>query len=508
MKIVECIPNFSEGRRPEVVKAIVDAVAAVEGVRILDYSSDHDHNRTVLTFVGDPKAVEEGAFACISKAAELIDLNTHHGEHPRMGATDVVPFVPISDVTMADCIEMARRLGKRVAGELNIPVYFYEEAAIRKDRVNLEDIRRGEFEGIKETIATDPYKEPDLGPKVMGPAGATVIGARQPLIAYNIFLNTDDVSIAQKIARRTRHSNGGFRFVKGIGLLVDGLAQVSMNLTDYRRSPIAQVTEFVRREAQRYGVGIHHTEIIGLIPMRAMVNAGKWYMQMDGLQDEQILENQVFGSQSGESAGENIYGFLDEVAAGTPAPGGGSSAAYAGALGAALTLMNARLTVGKKRYAAVEHEVFEVIEQAEPLRQALTEGIEKDAKSYDGVVEAMRLPKGTEEEIAARDEAILKASLGAAKVPLQTARDCLAALKLANRMCEIGNENAISDAAAGAHMAKAGFMAAGLNVRINLLGHDDNKDAQSLKAEWDEMAKEVDALMSAMATTVHERMGI
>ncbi|HQN69562.1 MAG TPA: cyclodeaminase/cyclohydrolase family protein, partial [Anaerolineaceae bacterium] len=355
---------------------------------------------------------------------------------------------------------------------------------------------------------TDPYKEPDLGPKELGPAGATVIGARQPLIAYNIFLNTDDVSIAQKIARRTRHSNGGFRFVKGIGLLVDGLAQVSMNLTDYRRSPLAQVTEFVRREAQRYGVGIHHTEIIGLVPQRAMINACKWYMQIDGLQDEQILENQVFGSQSSDSAEENIYGFIDEVAAGTPAPGGGSSAAYAGALGAALTLMNARLTVGKKRYADVENEVFEVIEQAEPLRQALTEGIEKDAKSYDGVVEAMRLPKGTEEEIAARDEAILKASLVAAQVPLQTARDCLAALKLAKRMCEIGNENAISDAAAGAHMAKAGFMAAGLNVRINLLGYDDNKDAQALKAEWDDMAKEANALMDAMTAIVYERMGI
>jgi len=480
----------------------------VDGVRILDHSSDVDHNRTVLTFVGDPKAVEEGAYACIAKAAELIDLNTHHGEHPRMGATDVVPFVPISDVTMADCIEMARRLGKRVAGELNIPVYFYEDAAIRKDRVNLEDIRRGEYEGIKETIATDPYKEPDLGPKELGPAGATVIGARQPLIAYNIFLNTDDVSIAQKIARRTRHSNGGFRFVKGIGLLVDGLAQVSMNLTDYRRSPMAQVTEFVRREAQRYGVGIHHTEIIGLVPQRAMINACKWYMQIDGLQDEQILENQVFGSQSSDSAEENIYGFIDEVAAGTPAPGGGSSAAYAGALGTALTLMNARLTVGKKRYADVENEVFEVIEQAEPLRQALTEGIEKDAKSYDGVVEAMRLPKGTEEEIAARDEAILKASLVAAQVPLQTACDCLAALKLAKRMCEIGNENAISDAAAGAHMAKAGFMAAGLNVRINLLGYEDNKDAQALKAEWDDMAKEANALMDAMTAIVYERMGI
>lgn len=508
MKIVECIPNFSEGRRPEVVKAIVDAVAAVEGVRILDYSSDADHNRTVLTFVGDPKAVEEGAFACIAKAAELINLNEHHGEHPRMGATDVVPFVPISDVTMADCIEMARRLGKRVAEELNIPIYFYEEAAIRKDRVNLEDIRRGEFEGIKESIATDPYKEPDLGPKALGSAGATVIGARQPLIAYNIFLNTDDVSIAQKIARRTRHSNGGFRFVKGIGLLVDGLAQVSMNLTDYRRSPMAQVTEFVRREAQRYGVGIHHTEIIGLVPMRAMVNAGKWYMQIDDLKDEQILENQVFGSQSEEMLDEHAYKFIDDVAAGTPAPGGGSAAAYAGALAAALALMNARLTVGKKRYADVEQEVFEIIEQTEPLRAALTESIEKDAKSYDGVMEAMRLPKGTEAEIAARDEAILKASLVAAQVPLQSARDCLAVLKLAKRMCEIGNENAISDAAAGAHMAKAGFMAAGLNVRINLLGYDDVPEAQAFKAEWEDMNKEVEGLMRETIAIVHERMGI
>ena len=508
MKIVECIPNFSEGRRLEVVKTIVDAVAAVEGVRVLDYSSDPDHNRTVLTFVGDPKAVEEGAFACIAKAAELIDLNTHHGEHPRMGATDVVPFVPISDVTMADCIEMARRLGKRVAEELNIPVYFYEEAAIRKDRVNLEDIRRGEFEGIKESIATDPYKEPDLGPKELGSAGATVIGVRQPLIAYNIFLNTDDVSIAQKIARRTRHSNGGFRFVKGIGLLVDGLAQVSMNLTDYRRSPLAQVTEFVRREAQRYGVGIHHTEIIGLIPTRAMVNAGKWYMQMDGLQDEQILENQVFGMQGAESGGENIYGFIDDVAAGTPAPGGGSSAAYAGALGAALTMMLARLTVGKKRYADVEQEALDIIDKAEALRVTLTEGIEKDAKSYDSVLEAMRLPKGSDEEIAARDEAILRASLHAASIPLENARNCLAVLRLATRMTEIGNVNALSDAAAGAHMAKAGFMAAGLNVRINLVDYRNHAEAAAMMAEWDEMSHEVDALLAKMSEVVAERANI
>ena len=508
MKIVECIPNFSEGRRPEVVKAIVDAIAAVEGVRVLDYSSDADHNRTVLTFVGDPKAVEDGAFAGIAKAAELIDLNTHHGEHPRMGATDVVPFVPIADVTMADCIEIARRLGKRVAEGLNIPVYFYEDAAIRKDRVNLEDIRRGEFEGIKESIATDPYKEPDLGPKALGSAGATVIGARQPLIAYNIFLNTDDVSIAQKIARRTRHSNGGFHFVKGIGLLVDGMAQVSMNLTDYRRSPMAQVTEFVRREAQRYGVGIHHTEIIGLLPMRSLVNAGKWYMQIDDLQDEQILENRIFGAQGDDASDGNMFRFIDDVAAGTPAPGGGSSAAFAGALGAALTLMLGRLTVGKKRYADVEQEIFELIEQAEPLRQALTEGVEKDAKSYDGVMEVMRMPKGTEEEIAARNEAILKASLVAAGVPLDNARNCLKVMRLALRMCELGNVNALSDAAAGAHMAKAGFMAAGLNVRINLTDYRDVPEAKAMIAEWDDMSLEADALIAKVAAVVNERAGI
>ena len=291
MKIIECIPNFSEARRPEVVEAIIKAVAEVPGVRILDQHSDLDHNRTVLTFIGDPAGVEEAAYQGILKAAELIDLNQHEGEHPRLGAADVVPFVPIADVTMQECIEIARRLGKRVADTLGIPVYLYEEAAARPDRVNLEDIRRGEYEGIKETIATDPYREPDFGPKVMGSAGAVVIGARQPLIAYNIFLNTPDVSIAEKIARRVRNSSGGFHFVKGMGVLVSGLAQVSMNLTNYHRSPMAQVTEFVRREAERYGVGIHHSEIVGLVPSRAIINAGRYYLQLDGFEYDQLLEN-------------------------------------------------------------------------------------------------------------------------------------------------------------------------------------------------------------------------
>lgn len=508
-KIVECIPNFSEARRPEVVDSIIAAVGGVNGVRILDRHSDVDHNRTVLTFVGTPEAVEEAAYLGIAKAAELIDLNQHQGEHPRLGAADVVPFVPIAGVTMQECVEMARRLGKRVAETLDIPVYFYEDAAIRQDRVNLEDIRRGEFEGIKETIATDPYRKPDLGPKRLGPAGAIVIGARQPLIAYNIFLNTPDVSIAQKIARRVRNSSGGFHFVKGMGVLVEGLAQVSMNLTNYHRSPMAQVTEFVSREAQRYGVGIHHSEIVGLVPSQAMVNAARYYMQMDGFENEQLLENRLFRfDEEGEAAADGKPDFIDQVAEGTPAPGGGSAAAHTAALGAALALMVARLTVGRSKYAAAEAESWQVIEEGEVLRTRLTEAIQHDAEAFDGILVARRLPKADEAQIAARKEAIRVASLYAAQVPLETARDCVAVLKMTVRMAEIGNINCISDAAAGAHLAKAGFEAARLNVKINLLSYEQDPEAQAFLAEAEVLREEVDSLMASLEGVLKERGGL
>ena len=508
-KIVECIPNFSEARRPEVIDAIIAVVASVNGVRMLDRHSDVDHNRTVLTFVGAPEAVEEAAYLGIAKAAELIDLNQHQGEHPRLGAADVVPFVPIAGVTMQECVEMARRLGKRVAETLDIPVYFYEDAAIRQDRKNLEDIRRGEFEGIKEAIASDPYREPDLGPKRLGPAGATVIGARQPLIAYNIFLNTPDVSIAQKIARRVRNSSGGFHFVKGMGVLVEGLAQVSMNLTNFHRSPMAQVTEFVRREAQRYGVGLHHSEIVGLVPSQAMVNAARYYMQMDGFENAQLLENRLFGFEEEEQGAANDKpDFIDQVAEGTPAPGGGSAAAHTAALGAALALMVARLTVGKDKYAAAEAECWQVIEEGELLRTRLTEAIQHDAEAFDGILIARRLPRADEAQIAARKEAIRVASLYAAQVPLETARDCVAVLRMTLRMAEIGNINAISDAAAGAHLAKAGFEAARLNVRINLLGYEQDPEAQVFLEEADALCAEVENLMLSLGSVLKERAGL
>ena len=288
-KIVECIPNFSEARRSGVIDAIVAEIESVKEVKVLDQHSDIDHNRTVVTIVGSPEAVEQAAFQAISKAGELIDLDNHHGEHPRIGATDVVPFVPISGVTLVECVELARRLGKRVGEQLNIPVYLYEEAATRPERRNLEDIRRGQYESLKQEIEVNPARKPDFGPAKLTGAGATVIGARQPLIAFNVYLTTDDVSIANKIARAIRFSSGGLRFVKSMGMLVEGRAQVSMNLTNFRRTPMARVVEMIRSEAARYGVQVHHSELVGLVPNKAILDAAIWYMQMDQFEARQPL---------------------------------------------------------------------------------------------------------------------------------------------------------------------------------------------------------------------------
>ncbi|HQA69325.1 MAG TPA: glutamate formimidoyltransferase, partial [Aggregatilineales bacterium] len=345
--LVECIPNFSEGRRLEVVEQIVDAVRSVPGVSVLDYSSDPDHNRSVLTFVGVPEAVEQAAFEAIRTAAELIDMTQHQGEHPRIGATDVVPFVPIRGVTMETCVEMARRLGQRVGEELGIPVYLYERAATRPERENLAVLRQGEYEGLKEVIATDDDRAPDFGPRELGTAGATVIGARAPLIAYNVYLNTDNVEIAKEIAKAIRHSSGGLRFVKALGLLVEGQAQVSMNLTDYTRTPIHRVQEMIRREAARYGCTITRAELVGMIPEQALVDAARWYLQLDLFDPAgQILEWQIQQQEQKQLAPED---FISAVASGEPAPGGGAVAALVGALSAALAGMVARTTIGKKR---------------------------------------------------------------------------------------------------------------------------------------------------------------
>jgi glutamate formiminotransferase len=292
-RLVECVPNFSEGRRPEVLEAIADALRSHAHVQVLDVESDADHNRSVFTLVAPPEAMVPAMYDAIKTAAGLIDLEEHRGAHPRIGATDVVPFVPLRDVEMAECVVLAQELGRRVGEELGIPVYLYESAATRPDRVNLADIRHGEYEGLKAAIVESPDRVPDFGPRRLGRAGATVIGARAFLVAYNVFLTTSDVEIARKIARTIRNSSGGLRYIKSLGLLVNDKAQVSMNLTDFRKTPIHVAVEMIRREAARYGVGIESSELIGMIPQQALLDAAVWYLQLDNFRSEMVLENRL-----------------------------------------------------------------------------------------------------------------------------------------------------------------------------------------------------------------------
>jgi len=485
--LVECVPNFSEARRPEVIEMIVNTISSVPSVAVLDQHSDVDHNRTVITFVGPPEAVEEAAFRAISKAAQLIDLDHHSGEHPRIGATDVVPFIPISGIDMQECIGISERLGHRVGEELSIPVYLYEHAAKIPARQNLETIRRGEYEILKNEIGVDPGRTPDYGPSVLGTAGATVIGARHFLIAYNVYLNTDDVSIAKKIARSVRHSSGGLRFVKAIGLLVDGRAQVSMNLTNFRRTPIATVVEMIRREALRYGVNIHHSELVGLIPEEAFVDAAVWYTQMDQFQPDQILERRLYaalregGNGESDSGSDLLFGnFLDALASGEPTPGGGSASAYAAAAGASLVEMVARLTVGKKKYRDVEREMQDVLEHTKTLRSDLEIAVERDATAFDAVMSAYRLPRDSNDEKERRVRAIEEATLNAALVPLEVAGKALEVMKIAALVAANGNVNAITDGGTGAALAHAGIKGAGLNVRVNVVALKDKFRATEL----------------------------
>jgi glutamate formiminotransferase/formiminotetrahydrofolate cyclodeaminase len=466
--LVECIPNFSEARRPEIVQEIINSIETVPGVHILDHHSDLDHNRTVVTFVGTPQAAEEAAFQSIAKAAKLIDLDQHIGEHPRIGATDVVPFVPIKDITMVECVEIAKRLGQRVADQLGIPVYLYEEAATQPDRHNLENIRHGQYEGLKTAIITDPARKPDFGPSKLGSAGATVIGARSPLIAYNVYLSTDDISIAQKIARSMRNSSGGFRYIKALGLLVDGRAQVSMNMTNFHQTPIFRVVESIRREAQRYGVTIHHSELVGLTPQESLIDSAVWYLQLDGFKGEQILETRLYTAMQEQSSEGIKTDFVDELASATPTPGGGSASAYSGAMAAALVCMVARLTIGKKKYVDIESKMWEIVNQANVLLEELKSAVKDDARSFDELLVAMRLPKDSEENIQKRDAEVLKATLNAARIPLSVCEKSLDVMRLAIDAANIGNLNALSDAGSAFSLARAAFNGASMNVQINL----------------------------------------
>jgi glutamate formiminotransferase/formiminotetrahydrofolate cyclodeaminase len=500
-QIVECVPNFSDGRRPHVYNAIADAIRAVPGTHVLDVSSDPDHNRTVVTFVGSPSAVEEGAFKAIAEAARHINLDEHEGEHPRLGATDVCPFVPVKGVTIDECIAIASRLGERVGNELGIPVYLYGDAARTPEREKLSDIRRGQYEKWREEVGKNPERRPDFGPAEPKPWGATTIGVRPFLIAYNIYLNSDDVDVANKIARSVRFSTGGLRHVQALGFMVEGQAQVSMNLTDFSKTSIFRVQEMVRREAARYGMLITKAELVGLTPEKALLDAARWYLQLDDLQDAQVLELQLAEEEDSDFA---PAAFLAATAAGTPTPGGGSAAALAGAIGAALTEMVANLTVGRKKYADVGEDAQTILNQAESLRGQLTGAVVEDAVAFEELMDAW---KNKELDEQARAEAIERATIQAGEVPLNVARLSRDVVALAARIAEIGNVNAVTDAAAGAIIARAAVQAAALNVKVNASGVKDDVLVKNWFQEMASIESEVNEATEAVVNAAAVRGG-
>lgn len=478
-KIVECIPNFSEGRDQAKIDQILAEIQSA-GVQLLDQEKDPDHNRAVVTFVGEPDAVLEAAFRGIKKASELIDLTKHKGEHPRMGATDVVPFVPINNVTTRECVEMARRLGKRVAEELKIPVYLYEAAATRPDRENLANIRKGEFEGLREEIETNPDRHPDFGePKIHPTAGATVIGARFPLIAFNINLNTSDVSIAQKIAQAIRFGSGGYRYVKSLGFMLkeENRAQISCNMTNYTKSPLYRVFETVKREAQRYGVTIKESEIVGLVPEKALIDTAIYFLQLDRFSQEQILEYKLHGKAGKQS----ILDFLHVLALARPTPGGGSVAALEAALGCALLSMVTGITERKTK----DKELKDFHGFLKLQTYEFYKFVEKDKNAFDDVMEAFKLPEGKEAEKKKKKRVIQDALKNAAQTPFEVCKKILFMYPYVKKLAQKGLKNAISDVGVALYSLHGGFNAARVNVLINLKSITDKGFNETIKTELD-----------------------
>jgi len=497
--LIECVPNFSEGRDPAVVEAIVRALLAGPDVYLLDREMDGDHNRSVITFVGTRESVSKAALRGIAEAADLIDLNHHQGAHPRLGATDVVPFVPIAGVTLEDCVHIAEWVAEETWRRFKIPTYLYEAAARKPERVNLENIRRGQFEGVREEIGTNPARLPDFGEAALHPtAGATVVGARKFLIAYNINLDTPDVALAKAIAKKIRASSGGFPCVKAMGveLKARNLAQVSINLTDYETTSMATVFESVAREAAALGVQVAGSEIVGLVPRRALGNAAVQFLRVENFRPELIVENRlenVVGA-SGAGPGPNtgrpymtagqtahpeaplramVEEFVNTVAAPTPTPGGGSVAALAGALAAGLGEMVCGVSLKRKSLSAHHPALTATLTRLAARRERLMEIVDLDPQSYEAVMRAFRLPKSTEAEQAARQQAIEAASKQASLAPLETAELAAAVAGELASLVGITIPQAAPDLAVASTLAETARRGGIENVRANLPGVKD-----------------------------------
>jgi glutamate formiminotransferase/formiminotetrahydrofolate cyclodeaminase len=493
-RLIECVPNFSEGRDPAKVDAIVAAMSSVPGVHVLDREMDADHNRSVVTLAGEPDAVAEAALLGTGKAMELIDLTKHTGAHPRVGATDVLPFIPIDGVTIEDCVALARRVGNEIWKRYRIPVFFYETAATRPDRANLENVRRGQFEGLRDEMKKNLDRQPDVGePKVHPTAGVTVVGARKFLIAYNVNLSTSDIGIANKIAKAIRFSSGGLRYVKSMGveLKARNLAQVSINLTDFQQTPMHRVYEMVKREAERYGVMPVGSEIVGLVPKKAIEMAADFFLQLENFSPAQVFENKLADALSGAPLEISREGklaglarpFLDAVASPTATPGGGSVSAYAGALAAALGQMVAGLSRKKKSQAGFVDQLSAALDDLRKLADELAEAIDRDAASYDAVIAAFKLPQGDAKETGQREEAIQKATKDASEVPLQVAERSVALFERLGQLDAIAAASMRSDLEVARLMAEAGARGALANVEINLDGLRDAAYVASMRAK-------------------------
>jgi glutamate formiminotransferase/formiminotetrahydrofolate cyclodeaminase len=551
-KIVECVPNFSEGKNKTIINAIAAAVESVEGVKLLDVDPGADFNRTVFTFVGEPKPILEAAFQSAKVGISLIDMSKHKGEHARMGALDVCPFIPIKGVTDKDCIELSKKFGKRMADDLGIPVFLYAKSATKSDRVRLPDIRKGEYEALEDKFK-DPSFKPDFGkPEFVQKSGATATGCRDILIAYNINLNTCDKSIASKISGKIRTSGvlkkdkdgnkiigsdgkpvripGRFKGVQAGGMMYnENIAQVSMNLLNYKEVNLHHVFEAVKEEGEKIGATATGSEIVGLVPKDSLVLAGRFYSNKEGMDikdkeglvglaidklglselypfkpEEKVIEYMV--EESGPLASMKVNSFLSELASNSPAPGGGSVAALSGALGCALTSMVCNLTVGKEKYADVQDEIKDVLKKSEKLRNQLTVLIDKDTEAFNDVMKAFKMSKETEDQKKKRSKAIQDGYKTAASVPLETVKTCEKILDLSRTIAEKGNQNSITDAAVSALMAQAGVESAILNVRINLGSIKDEKFVDKVSSEIENLHKNATNKTEKIMKIVNSKM--
>jgi glutamate formiminotransferase/formiminotetrahydrofolate cyclodeaminase len=600
-KVIECVPNFSEGRDLGIIKEITNAIESVQGVLLLDVDPGESTNRTVVTFIGEPEPVAEAAFRAVQKASELIDMSTHTGEHARFGATDVCPFVPVAGATMEDCVEIANQVGRRIGDELDIPVYLYEHAASHPDRRNLADVRSGEYEGQRERLAQPEWK-PDFGPaKFNTKSGTTAVGAREFLIAYNINLNTTDRRYANEIAYEIRergrwkrigntepfyykgdvvyfeegkfadgnsdfvagsfeelsafykdkygsdlaeryrsigldpenlngrpvYKDGMFTHLKGIGWVVDDYhcAQISLNLTNYKITPPQDVLEAARELAVKRGIVITGSEVVGVVPFDAMQQAGRFYLrrmqkstgipardvvttavQAMGLNDvaEFDIDKKVIGLpvQDGPLVNLKITDFVDEVSRDTPAPGGGSIAALAGAMGSALASMVVNLSIGKGEFDNRYEELCELADKAQLAKDELVSAVDADTEAFNEVIAGMRMPKDTPEQLAERSQVIRAGYKSAAEVPLRTAQVCRQVLDLCQAAANIGNQAVMSDAGVGALMAYAGVQGAIHNVRINLPHTKDEEFIERMQATLGDLLSESKALCESIQEQV------